>query len=215
MAFHNPVPPPPFVGGSYDASADRRHQDSSRELQARLRMLDLLLEPYIETYFDTADGQRLAALARPFGPAAATGGPFSLISLSSSGELILSPGTVNQLLINDPFSALSCSGSLTYIKIHCTTSSYQVNDATLEASSTPATPAPALKGAPPLEFDVTIGIVASDGTSFTYYPTWPKGFNVIAKPQVWLATDRDSPDPGQTFQETWYSWDIAAAYDPL
>lgn len=169
--------------------------------------------------FEVSNNKVVLLIPNSIGAGAGNQGAFSLISLDGNGNLILSPGTVNQLMMNDPFVPVTCSVGLTYINLHCATSSYQVNNVTLQASGSPAVPAPALKGAPPLSFDVSIGIVKGTssalGNSFKYYPVWPVGFNVSAIPKPWIQTDRSSPSPGQTFQETWYSWDAVAAYEPL
>lgn len=145
---------------------------------------------------------------------AAQGGPFVLVSLDGSGNLLLGPGTVNGLVPSNPFSPISCPGNLTFVSLRCQTDSFQVNTAAWNAGTTPPTPPLAIKGAPPTQFDVLIGIVKqiTNGTttSYQWFRIWPVNFNVVAIPQPWIGTDRDDPEPGQTPQETWYTWSVVA-----
>lgn len=143
-------------------------------------------------------------------------GPFDLISLSADGKLRLAPGVVNQLIPDDPFDEIDCSGhALTYVKLKCETDANQVSTASYEADGTKAAPPAAVKGAPPPSFKAVIGLVVKTTVgsvdSYSYYRVWPKGYNVVATPSVWITTDRDpAPTAGQTLLETWYSWNLVA-----
>ncbi len=141
-------------------------------------------------------------------------GPFDFISLTGAGLLSIYPGTINQLLPSNPLNTIDCSGgATTYIKLHCETDSNQVNSAAYMADSTAPVPPVASKGAPPTSFDVLLGFITKTtvgpNTTYTRYKVWPHAMNIVATPVVWIMTDRSSPAPNQTLQETWYSWDIA------
>jgi hypothetical protein len=168
--------------------------------------------PHINLYYK--DSTTLPQLPGGSGGASAPLGPFAKKTLTSTGQLTLTPGTVNGLVPSNPFDPIDCSGStVTHVKLHCTTSSYQVNGAAWMANGTPATPPPAIKGAPPSTFDVTIGLVLKvSSTIYQYFPVWPIGFDVVATPIQWILTDRDMPEPGQSSHDIWYSWRCDANY---
>ena len=159
----------------------------------------------------TGDG-RFLSIGRS--GSASEGGPFTLVSLDTSGNLTLGPGTVNGLVPSNPFNSISCPGTLTYVSLLCQTDSNQVNQVAWQTGATPPAPPLALKGAAPTTFSVLIGIVkrvtSGTTTSYQWWRIWPLDFNVVAIPQPWISTDRTDPQPGQTPQETWYSWSIVA-----
>lgn len=142
-------------------------------------------------------------------------GPFDLISLGTDGKLYLHPGTVNQLIPDNPFDAIDCSGNdTTYVSLRCRTEGQQINQAEYQTQSTPFKPPAAVKGAAPSEFDVTLYIVVRTGTTYTAYKTWPKHSNINATPTPWITTDRDNPQPGQLLTEQWWTWQAVAANAP-
>ena len=139
-------------------------------------------------------------------------GPFHFISLDSLGMLRLAPGTVNQLIPDNPLDPIDCSAAgITHVKLACGTASNQVNQAVWVADGTPAVPPLAIKGSPPTDFEVEIAMVENlGGGQFVFYRVWPNGYNVVASPVEWILTDRSMPTPSQTLTEIWYSWDIHA-----
>lgn len=82
-------------------------------------MLEALLEPFISTYIDTADGQHLEVLARQLGSADVALHPFRLIDASEGGttKVRVVYGTVNGTAPDgmsegdDPPYVLTVSGS--------------------------------------------------------------------------------------------------------
>ena len=139
-------------------------------------------------------------------------GPFDFVSIDGSGNLTIFPGTVNQLIIDNPTTPVAVGGgALTYVVINCNTDGSQVTSAAYGATSSPPAPPVAVKGGLPSSFVVTLGFVVTSGGAGTLFKTWPHGCNVAAVPQAWILTDRASPAPGQTLQEQWYTWNIVAA----
>jgi len=121
-------------------------------------------------------------------------GPFDFTSIDGMGNLTIFPGTVNNLLISNPFSTVSCSAqNLSYITVSCQCSQNQVNLASYSVVGTPPAPPIATLGAPPQTFSVLIGLVnkSSSGKSYTLYKTFSQG-NIIANPLPWIQTDKTS-----------------------
>lgn len=155
---------------------------------------------------------QLPANALPSFGGSTSPGPFDFVSIDGSGNLTIFPGTVNQLIVDNPTTPVAVgSGALTYVTINCNTDGSQVTSAAYGTSTSPPAPPVAVKGGLPSSFVVTLGFVVTSGGTSTLYQTWPQGCNVAAIPQAWILTDREDPEPGQTLQEQWYTWNIIAA----
>lgn len=67
-----PLPLPGKVNQPFDVGRESAIKRHAEELEKRVRMLEALLAPFHQVFFDAADGQRLAVLAMPAGTATHT-----------------------------------------------------------------------------------------------------------------------------------------------
>jgi hypothetical protein len=136
-------------------------------------------------------------------------GPFDFTSIDSSGNLTIFPGAVNNLLIDDPFSTISCSGqNLSYITLSCQCSNNQVNSVSYKVVDTPPSPSTATLGAPPGSFSILLGLVNNaDGAGvYTLYKTFSPG-NIVATPSAWIQTNKTTQiQPNELPYDQWYAW---------
>jgi hypothetical protein len=134
--------------------------------------------------------------------------PWDLIIGGATGgtvAVMVEPGTINNVLPSNIFTALAVSDTATnYIQADCTAAGGEITGISLSVQSTPPGAPPVALGGLPTAFSVLIGGSVS-GTPYKVAPDGP----ITALPTLAYQTDKTAPTPGVFPQNNYYTWAIS------
>lgn len=152
----------------------------------------------------------LRAIVIASGGSTTTVGPFDIIFNSAGATPFINvfPGTINGYVPSNILDTFYLSSPISYfIKLRCLTDGFNVTSSSIIVDGSPSAGISISQSAAPTTFDILIGIVTSD---LTTYQTWT-GNNIQASLTQSALSDKSTPaTPGLSPYIRWYTWNITS-----
>lgn len=136
--------------------------------------------------------------------------PFTMIltaqaSPSTDFDLILWPGTVNQLVPSSMFTPITYDPTTTrYVKLRVSTDGYKPTSTSIVSEAGVTSAISEAADTAPTSLDILVGVIVTG----TLYQVWQSG-NVILTPSLVLTVGKAVPVPGTSPYTYYYTWGVS------